>query len=76
MTFHIFVIGFNKTGTRTLHNFFYKNDIMSIHYDRNRIVDTFEKNIRENKKLLENGIYYDKVTKKIIHMTILLFFQI
>ena len=75
MTNHIFVIGFNKTGTRTIHNFFEKNGILSIHWDYNKLVDTFEKNIKENKKLLTNGIYY-KNNKEYTYDEIIVFSDI
>ena len=55
----IFIIGFNKTGTRTLHNYFQKNSIPSIHYDNGRLANEIKYNFENNKKLL-NG--YDKFT--------------
>ena len=33
----IFIIGFNRTGTRTLHNYFNKNNILSLHWEYGRL---------------------------------------
>ena len=51
----IFIIGFNRCGTRTLHYFFKNNNLKSIHWDDNNLVDVFENNIKNGNKLLENG---------------------
>ena len=51
----IFIIGFNRCGTRTLHYFFKENNLKSIHWDNNNLVDVFENNIKNGNKLLENG---------------------
>lgn len=51
----IFIIGFNRCGTRTLHYFFKDNNLKSIHWDNNNLVDVFENNIKNGNKLLENG---------------------
>ena len=51
----IFLIGFNKCGTRSLHYFFKDNNLKSIHWDNNNLVDVFENNIKNGNKLLENG---------------------
>lgn len=48
----IFIIGFNKTGTRSLHNFFQKNQIKSIHWDRGRIARRIKNNYNNNIPLL------------------------
>lgn len=49
MTMKIFIIGFNKTGTRTLHHYFKKNLIHSIHWDSGKLA-------RQIKYNHENGI--------------------
>ena len=51
----VFIIGFNKTGTRTLHHFFKENNIPSIHYDTGNLVETFENNIKNGNRLLAFG---------------------
>jgi hypothetical protein len=37
LTPRIFQIGFNRCGTTSLHGFFMKNGISSVHWDRGRI---------------------------------------
>lgn len=46
--YKIFVIGFNKTGTRTIHHFFDKNNIKSIHWDQGKIARTIKYNFDLN----------------------------
>ena len=48
----IFIIGFNKTATRTIHYFFKNNKINSVHWDNNRLVEHLESNIKNNLPLL------------------------
>ena len=48
----IFIIGFNKTATRTIHYFFKNNGINSVHWDNNRLVEHLESNIKNNLPLL------------------------
>ena len=48
----IFIIGFNRTGTRTLHYFFKSNGLPSIHWDNNYLVEHFEKNLEIQKPLI------------------------
>lgn len=52
----IFVIGFNKCGTRTLHHFFQKNDVKSVHWmvDNMNICQIIYQNKKSDKKLLNN----------------------
>jgi hypothetical protein len=50
----IFIIGFNKTGTRTLHYYFRNNGLNSIHWKHGNIVSTFEKNIENCIPLLSS----------------------
>ena len=50
----IFIIGFNKTGTTSLHNFFQLNNIKSIHFDNCRLARRIKKNFNENKQLLKD----------------------
>ena len=50
----IFIIGFNKTGTTSLHTFFEKNNIRSIHYDQGRIARKIKKNLLSNEPLLKD----------------------
>lgn len=48
----IFQIGFNKCGTRTIHNFFLKNGIKSVHWKTDLIANTIHNNFLNNFPLL------------------------
>lgn len=57
----IFVIGFNKTGTTTLHNYFSRNNIPSIHWDQGKIAKKMKDNFNKGLKILcgyENFIVF------------------
>ena len=54
---HIFVIGFNKTGTTSIHRLFKGNGFNSVHWDRNRLAKTMLKNCLNGKAVLHG---YDK----------------
>jgi len=63
----IFIIGFNKTATRSLHGFFKKNKLPSVHWDNHRLAKTFERNKVLGNKLLTDGTTrygreYEKIT--------------
>ena len=53
----IFIIGFNKTGTRSLHNYFIKNSISSIHWEYGRLAKQIKYNVENNEPILSG---YDK----------------
>lgn len=62
----IFIIGFNKCGTRTLHHFFKNNGLASCHYkcenenkNKKNIASQIYKNKYENKLLLDGIDHYD-----------------
>tara|TARA_A100001015_G_scaffold156177_1_gene173334 strand:- start:481 stop:1038 length:558 start_codon:yes stop_codon:yes gene_type:complete len=55
----IFIIGFNKTGTRTLHNYFSKNLIPSIHWDHGKLAKQIKYNHENGIKILTG---YDQYT--------------
>lgn len=48
----IFIIGFNKTATRTIHYFFKNNGLPCLHWDNNYLVNHFEENLKKNLPLL------------------------
>jgi hypothetical protein len=50
----IFQIGFNKCGTRSLYNFFSKNGIPSLHWEKGQIARSMFKNSRQGKKLISS----------------------
>ena len=78
----IFIIGFNKCGTRTLHHFFKKNGLDSRHYicknkNKNKnIASQIYKNKYENKLLLDGIDHYDVYSDmENIHSVTLLYAQ-
>jgi hypothetical protein len=54
----VFIIGFNKTGTRTLHNYFDKNGVPSLHWEYGRLAKRIKYNFENNKPLLEGYSKY------------------
>ncbi|MEE1672817.1 sulfotransferase [Agarivorans aestuarii] len=55
----IFQIGFNKCGTGSLHKFFIKNELKSIHYDSGRLAKTIFENFENDRDLLFGCDGYD-----------------
>ena len=53
-TTQVFIIGYNKTGTMTLHYFFQNNNIKSIHWDQGRIARKMKKNYKNKEPLLKD----------------------
>lgn len=51
----IFIIGFNKTATRSLDKFFKGNKLLTVHHDKNRLAKVLERNTMLGKKLLSSG---------------------
>lgn len=49
----IFQIGFNKVGTVSLHEFFLKNGISSVHWDRGNLSKTIHSNKLSGKPLCQ-----------------------
>jgi hypothetical protein len=54
---YIFIIGFNKTATTTLHFFFEKNGLPSVHWDNNRLAATMISNCLNDRRILKG---YDR----------------
>ena len=54
---YVFLIGFNKTATTTLHFFFKKNGLPSIHWDNNRLATTMVNNCFHDRPILRG---YDR----------------
>jgi hypothetical protein len=48
----VFLIGFNKTATRSFHDFFEKNGFPAVHWDKNRLVQRMLENRNEGNRLL------------------------
>jgi hypothetical protein len=53
----VFIIGFNKTATTTLHVFFEKNGFPSVHWDGNRLATTMVENCLHDRRILSG---YDR----------------
>ena len=49
----VFVIGFNKTGTTSLHEFFCRNGFPSIHWDRGRLARRMVMNCLNDRRILD-----------------------
>ncbi len=54
---YVFIIGFNKTATTTLHVFFEKNGFPCVHWDNNRLAATMIDNCLKDRRILTG---YDK----------------
>ena len=50
----IFIIVFNRTGTRSLDNFFRKNGLTTIHWDQGRIARKIKRNFNDTNPLLKD----------------------
>ena len=50
---HIFLIGFNKCGTTSFHNYFKANGISSVHWRANTLALALYHNLNQNRPLLE-----------------------
>ena len=53
----IFVIGFNKTATTSLHTFFSRNGFPSVHWDRGRLARRMVENCLDDRPILDG---YDR----------------
>ena len=49
----IFVIGFNKTATRSLHSFFTRNGFPSVHWDRGKLARRMVENCLNDRPVLD-----------------------
>ena len=58
----IFQIGFNKCGTRTIHQYFCDNGIRSVHWDEGRLAQRMFKNLSDGESLLAGYEEYDVFT--------------
>lgn len=58
----IFQIGFNKCGTTSLHNFFKRNGIKSIHWDNGDLAKKIYENHKLSRRLLSGYEEYDAFT--------------
>ena len=58
----IFQIGFNKCGTKTLHHYFSRNGIKSVHWDEGRLAQCMFANLAAGKNLLAGYEQFDAFT--------------
>ena len=58
----IFQIGFNKCGTKTLHHYFSRNGIQSVHWDEGRLAQCMFANLAAGKNLLAGYEQFDAFT--------------
>ena len=58
MDMKIFIIGFNKTGTRSLDSYFNKNSIPSIHWDYNKLARQIKYNYEKGYNILYGYDHY------------------
>ncbi|WP_038175365.1 glycosyltransferase family 2 protein [Vibrio pacinii] len=56
----IFIIGFNRVATRSLHYLFLKNGLASVHWDNNNLAGSMWANLKKGRKLLSNGEVVNK----------------
>jgi hypothetical protein len=54
----IFLVGFNKCGTTSFHNFFKANGIASVHYRFNTLAMTMHQNLLDGHRPLLDGMEY------------------
>ena len=62
LPFKIFQIGFNKCGTKTLHHYFSRNGIKSVHWDEGRLAQRMFTNLATGKKLVAGYEQFDVFT--------------
>ena len=60
--FKIFQIGFNKCGTKTLHHYFSRNGVRSVHWDYGRLAQRMFANLASGSKLLAGYEQFDVFT--------------
>lgn len=63
----VFVIGFNKTGTTALHEFFVRNGFPSIHWDKGRLARRMLLNCLDDRPILEG---YDRAYRVFSDMAV------
>lgn len=66
---YVFVIGFNKTATRAISEFFTLNGVPSIHWDNNNLVNAMITNIEDGKKVFSGYDDTFKVFSDLIKVT-------
>lgn len=54
-SFKVFQIGFNRSGTRSITNFFNDNGHRAVHYRKGKLARTMERNLAKGNRSLFNG---------------------
>lgn len=65
----IFIIGFNKTATKTLHTFFKQNGLRSIHWHGGKLATTMVRNALSGRKILRGYDWRYRVYSDMIYLT-------
>ena len=55
----VFVVGHNKTGTRSIHQFLSRNGFRGVHWDNRRLAESMASNLARGRPLLEGYERYD-----------------
>jgi len=58
----IFLIGFNKCGTNTIHHYLLANNVRSVHWDQGRLAKRIFRNLAEGDDLLKGYESFDAFT--------------
>jgi len=67
---YVFILGFNKTATTTLHHFFDGNGFRSIHWDNGRLARTMVRNCMQDQRVLAGYDHrYQVYSDLILHTT-------
>lgn len=71
----VFVIGFNKTATTTIHHFFEGNGFPSVHWDDNKLAAAMLDNCLHDRRVLEGYDHRYRVFSDMISQTLRLRFE-
>jgi hypothetical protein len=72
---YVFIIGFNKTATTTLHHFFEGNGFPSVHWDDNKLAATMLENCLHDRRVLDGYDHRYRVFSDMISQTLRLRFE-
>ena len=73
----IFIIGFNKTATRTIHYFFKSNGLESVHWDNTYLVEHFEYNLKKDLPLIgAKSVHNTKTNSNCLYRDLIAFSDI
>jgi len=55
----VFIVGHNKTGTRSIHQFLSRNRFRGVHWDNGRLAESMARNLARGRPLVEGYDRYD-----------------